>query len=121
MKKKNFLLNPSNLKNGTNKSNYNLFRLDNSIIKPKANRLWENAETQESYGAKRLLSKKRSRYENDDYARYSPEYEKKHRWENKNFDFFDNSIRNSRKNKFTKDYEMEEKSINLIKTFYILF
>lgn len=111
LKKRNFLLNPSNIANSTSKSNYNLFRLDNSLIKPKVVRLWENAQTYASNSDRRLLSKKRSRYENDDYARFSPEYEKSFSGRNRNFDLFNSSIRNSAQMKYARDYEQEEKSI----------
>lgn len=110
LKKRNFLLNPSFISNSTSKSNYNLFRLDNTTLKPKVVRLWENNDDQYSEGEKRLLSKKRSRYENDDYARFSPEYVKNYSWKNRKFDLFNSSNRNSRHMKFVKDLEIEEKS-----------
>lgn len=106
LKKRNFLLDPLNLTNST--SNYNLLQLDNSVNKPKVYRLWENIDGQNSYNkSQRLLSKKRSRYENDDYAKYSPNYEKSYRRDNEFINNLNGSYRNSRQNKFSKEYEME--------------
>jgi len=119
LKKRSFLLNPSNVSNRTTSksNNYNLFRLDNSVLKPKVVRLWENTEIQSIDGHRRLLSKKRSRYENDDYARYSPEYDKSFSWKNRNLDLFNSSVRHSSQMKHSKDHEIEEKSNNY---FYFL-
>lgn len=109
LKKRNFLLNPSLASNS--KPAHNFFRLDNTLLKPKVIRLWENSESDETY-EKRLLSQKRKRYDLDDYARFSPEYETKIGNRRKD-NYISASYRTSRLKTNQKDKEIEEKSNSL--------
>jgi len=112
LKKRNYLLN-SNCKSANKSlSAFNLFRLDNTIIKPKVIRLWESVEKEENDYEKRLLSKKRNRYENDDYAKYSPQYETNIRIRNNDLNILSTN-KTSRPNRHTRDFESEEKGIYL--------
>ena len=99
-----------------NSSNYNFFKLDNTILKPKAIKFWGNNDEDETKlfedSAKRMISKKRNRYDNDDYAKYSPDYDRNYRNKSMNdYNYnFTTTNRTNRQNKNLRDFDSEENS-----------